>query len=84
MPHHAACKKQIRKNKKQNIRNRSIKSRIQTVTKKVRNAKTKEEAVNALQDAYSIIDKASKTGIIHKNNASNKKSSLSKAVQKKS
>jgi small subunit ribosomal protein S20 len=82
MPHHKACKKAILTNQKAHIKNRAIKSQIHTATKKVVGAKTKEAAEVALKEAFSIIDKASKTNVIHKNTASNRKSRLALRVQK--
>ncbi len=82
MPHHKACKKAIITSKKANIKNRAVKSQIHTATKKVVGAKSKEDAESALQEAFSIIDKAGKINVIHKNTASNKKSRLAQRVQK--
>ncbi len=42
----------------------------------------KEEALKLLPRAYKLIDKASKTGIIKKNNANRKKSRLTRLVNK--
>ncbi len=82
MPHHKSCKKRILTAKKSNTRNRQIKSRIKTATKNIHNAKDKESAVVALQSAYSILDKAAKAGVIHKNKAANQKSFLSNVAGK--
>jgi len=64
------------------VRNRAAKSRLRTAIKRVRQAKDKTEATAALNGAFSVIDKTAKSGVIHKNNAANKKAKLSKAVQK--
>lgn len=82
MPHHKSCKKRIITAAKSNLRNRKIRSMILTATKKVQNATTKESADIALTTAYSVLDKAKKVGIIHKNNAANQKSRLSKICVK--
>ncbi len=82
MPHHKSCKKRIITAKKSNIRNRQMKSRIKTVTKNILNAKDKESTTLALQNAYSVLDKAAKTGVIHKNKAANQKSLLSSVAKK--
>jgi len=44
----------------------------------------KEEALKLLPQAYKVIDKAAKTGVIKKNNAARKKSRLTKLVSKSS
>jgi len=80
MPHHKSCQKRVRLSKRQNLKNREGRSKIKTFTKKVLNAQTKEEAEPVLKQAISIIDKSAKNGLIHKNNAANKKSSLTKKV----
>lgn len=55
---------------------------MRTIIKKVRAAKSKEEAAVVLNDAFSVIDKMAKKGLIHKNNASKQKSKLTKFVSK--
>ncbi len=82
MPHHKSCKKRILIAKKSNISNRQTKSRINTITKKILNAKTKESADEALKIGYQIIDKAAAKHVIHKNKASNQKSRLATVVNK--
>ncbi len=82
MPQHKSCKKRIKTSAKANVRNRAMRSRIQTATKKVLVADTVEEATVALKLAYSVLDKAVKTNVIHKNKAANRKSKLTLAVSK--
>jgi small subunit ribosomal protein S20 len=82
MPHHSACAKHDRATVRRNKRNRAAKSVLSTAIRKVRSATTKTEAAGALKSAYSVIDKNVKSGILHRNNAANKKSRLSKLVQK--
>ncbi|MCX7835726.1 MAG: 30S ribosomal protein S20 [bacterium] len=76
MPHHLSCKKRMRTSKEENLQNRSGKSQIKTATKKVLLAKTKAEAEPLVREAISVLDKMAQKGIIHKNNAANKKSTL--------
>ena len=64
-------------------RNKAIKSRVKTYIKKVEAAvaaNDKAAAEAALLSATSVIDKAAKKGIYHKNNAARKVSRLTKAV----
>lgn len=58
------------------------KSRMHTASKKVTGAKTKPEAVEALKEAFSVIDKSALRGVIHKNKAANQKARLAKTVNK--
>jgi len=64
-----------------NDRNKKkIKESIKNIEKLVKEKK-KDEAKKLLPNAYSTIDKAAKKGIIKKNNASRKKSRLSKITK---
>lgn len=78
-----SAKKRILVNKTKYDRNKAIRSGVKTAIKKVEAAvaaKDKEAASAALLNATSVIDKASKKGIYHKNNAARKVSRLTKAV----
>lgn len=64
-------------------RNKAIKSKVKTASKKVELAITagnKEEAVLKLREAVSAINKAKSKGVYHRNNAARKVSKLTKAV----
>lgn len=78
-----SAKKRILVNKTKADRNKAIKSGVKTAVKKVYTAieaNDKEAAAAALLNATSVIDKATKKGVYHKNFASRKVSRLSKAV----
>ena len=78
-----SAKKRILVTETKAARNKSIRSEVKTVTKKVEAAvaaNDKAAAEAALLSATSIIDKAAKKGVYHKNNAARKVSRLSKAV----
>jgi len=77
MPQHESSKKRLRKTEKQNARNRATRSQVNTATKKVM-AAVGEAAATALENAYSVLDKAVKRGVIHANKAANQKSRLAK------
>lgn len=89
MPAKAAPKKsksvikRDRQTKKRTLRNRSVKSILRTLSKKVNLEvvnKNADGAKNALNKAISAIDKAAVKGIIHKNTASRKISQLTRLV----
>lgn len=82
MPHHKSCKKRLLTAKKSTIFNRQIKSRISTALKKFEKAESKEAKETEIKAVTSILDKAVKFGVIHKNKAANQKSNLHKAVIK--
>jgi small subunit ribosomal protein S20 len=75
--------KRIGTNAKANERNKAVKSEVKTAVRATRTAvaagdKTKAEA--ALQVATKKLDKAVSKGVLHKNNAANRKSSFAKQV----
>lgn len=82
MPHHKSCKKRMRTSSKANATNRIIRSQLRTAVKKVLTASDTENGQTLLKEAYSVIDKAAKKGVIHRSNAANKKSRIARAVQK--
>ena len=80
MARHLSAERQARKAITHRGRNKSYKSKMNTAVKKVRNAKGKDDAVAALAKINRLLDQLAARGIIHKNNASNKKSRLTKYV----
>ena len=72
--------KRVRQANKSRVRNKAYVSKINTAAKKVLNSTKKEEAAKELNNAVKIIDKVASKGVIHKNKAANKKSSLYKHV----
>ena len=77
-----SAKKRILVSQKRADRNKSIRSKVKTAIKKVEVAIDKTAATEALRAAVSEIDKATKKGIYHKNNAARKVSRLTLAVNK--
>lgn len=76
-------KKRILTNEKSRLRNNAYKSELRTAVRKVNSAVAagnKDEAVKALSVAGRKFDKAVSKGVLHKNNAANKKSGLSQRV----
>lgn len=81
MPNNASCKKRVKQSAKANVANRAMRSRIHTATKKVLNAEG-ADATATLKEAYSVLDRAVKAGVIHKNKAANQKSRLAEKAAK--
>ncbi|GAB3171426.1 30S ribosomal protein S20 [Myceligenerans halotolerans] len=76
--------KRIKTNEKARQRNRAVKSELKTHVRKVREAVAagdKEAATTALQTATRKLDKAVSKGVIHKNQAANRKSAIAKSVE---
>ena len=82
MPQHKSNEKRMRTSKKENARNRAVKSTLKTVTKRVM-AATTADAETAYREAASELDRAAKKGIIPRQRADRKKSRLAKQVNKK-
>ena len=80
MPRHKSAIKRVRTSQKARTRNMAARSRLRTAIKRVHAAGTKSEAEEALTKAIPVIDKTAQKGIIHKNQAARRKSSLTKAV----
>ncbi|MDO4791945.1 MAG: 30S ribosomal protein S20 [Buchananella hordeovulneris] len=75
--------KRIKTNEKSRLRNQAVKSELKTFVRKVREAIAagdKEAAEAALRTASRKLDKAVSKGVIHKNQAANRKSKLATQV----
>ena len=71
--------KRIKTNEKARLRNKSVKSSLETAIRKFREAAEagdKAKALELLQDASRKLDKAATKGVIHANQAANKKSAM--------
>ena len=82
MPQHKSAVKRVRQSAHRSEINKNRLSKVKTLVKKVRTAKTKEDAAVALKQAVTYMDQLSAKGTIHKNKASNQKSRLTKFVHK--
>lgn len=77
--------KRIRTNEKRRLRNKAVKSELKTHIRKVREAIAagdKETATELVRLTSKKLDKAVSKGVIHANQAANKKSALAKALAK--
>ena len=75
--------KRNRQNEKRRLRNKSVKSSLKTVIRKLNEATeagNTETATALLRDASRQLDKAVSKGVIHKNQAANRKSAIAKRV----
>ena len=74
-------KKRNKTNEKARLRNRAIKSELKTVARAVRKAVEDGDALTAQKKAKAacrLFDKAVSKGVIHKNQAANRKSGVTK------
>jgi small subunit ribosomal protein S20 len=80
----ANIKSQIKRNKqneKARVRNKAVKSSLKTSVRKFREAAETGDldgATLAMRTAFRNLDKAASKGVIHKNQAANRKSAIAK------
>ena len=82
----ANIKSQIKRNRQNEAaheRNKAVKSALKTAVRKFREAAATgnaDEAKTLAHDASKALDKAASKGVIHKNQAANRKSSIQKTA----
>ncbi len=77
--------KRIRTNELARLRNQSVKSSLRTAVRSFREAAEagdKDKAAELLLSTGRQLDQAASKGVIHKNQAANKKSALARALNK--
>jgi small subunit ribosomal protein S20 len=77
--------KRNRTNERARLRNKSVKSSLRTAVRAFRQAADageKDKAAELLASTSRKLDKATSKGVIHKNQAANKKSALAQAFNK--
>lgn len=82
MPNLKSVIKDVKKSRERRLRNLSAKSKIKTFVKRTKIAieTDLDNAATLLNQTVSIVDKAAKRGIIHKNAAARRKSRLMKRM----
>lgn len=84
MANNKSAEKRIKINKRNRFRNRFYKSSVRTLSKlffKNLHILTNEELQELLNSIYSLIDKATKKHVFHKNTAARKKAKLSASLK---
>ena len=91
MANNKSAKKRIQVAERNRLVNKSYNSIVRTLTKKTfancekykqePNSDNKDLVIFSLNEAFSLIDKAVKKNVLHKNNGANKKSRINKAVK---
>ncbi|MBI5530792.1 MAG: 30S ribosomal protein S20 [Candidatus Doudnabacteria bacterium] len=85
MPNIKSAAKAMRQSIRRRVRNIKTKDKFKDAVKEVKKLIAegkKNEAIEAMKNAMSTLDKAAKNRVIHKNTASRKKSRLTKAIGK--
>jgi small subunit ribosomal protein S20 len=76
--------KRNRQNEARHERNKAVRSKLKTLTRRFRAAVEegdKDAATAAFADASRALDKAASKGVVHKNTAANRKSGMAKSLQ---
>ncbi len=91
MANNKSAKKRIQVAERNRLVNKSYKSTVRTLTKKTLanvekykqepNSGNKELVQFSVNETFSLIDKAVKKNVLHKNNGANKKSRINKLVK---
>ena len=91
MANNKSAKKRIQIAERNRLINKSYKSTVKTLTKKTfencekykkdPNEDNKKLITTSLKKAFSVIDKAVKKNVLHKNNGANKKSKINNFVK---
>ncbi|TCP54857.1 small subunit ribosomal protein S20 [Tamaricihabitans halophyticus] len=77
--------KRIKTNEKARQRNKAVKSSVKTAVRKFREAADageQEKATELLREASRKLDKAASKGVIHKNQAANRKAAMAQRANK--
>jgi small subunit ribosomal protein S20 len=83
LANHKSALKRARQNELSRLRNKAVKTRVKSIVKDVRfsvEESSNQDVKAKLIAAQTLIDKASKKGVIHKKTAARKISRLSKLV----
>jgi small subunit ribosomal protein S20 len=78
VPNIASAKKNMRKSRAATVRNRAQRSALRTALKKAQASDATEEQKLT---AASLLDRAARKGLIHKNNAARHKSQIARAAK---
>jgi small subunit ribosomal protein S20 len=82
MAHHLSAKKRIKQDEQKKVHNKYYAKTARNAVKSLRNTTEKEAAQAQYPKVAGLLDKLAKRNIIHKNKASNLKSSLALHVNK--
>lgn len=77
MPNIASAKKNMRKSRAATVRNRAQRSALRTAVKK---AQAPDATAEQKLIATSLLDRAARKGLIHRNNAARHKSQIARAA----
>ena len=83
MPNIKSAKKRVRLAEEDRKSNKGIRTRIKNITRKLKEEKDPKKAEELLKLAYSVVDKAVKKKVIHRNTAARKKAQFTRLIKAK-
>ena len=81
MPNIQSAKKRLRQSEKRRAQNRDIRSSIRTVTKKLLQTESVDEAEGMYREVTAMLDRAARKGILASNTVDRRKARLSRYVR---
>jgi len=81
VPNIQSAKKRLRQSEKRRVHNRDIRASIRTVTKKLLQTESADEAEGTYRELSSMLDRAARKGILASNAVDRRKARLSRYVR---
>ena len=81
MPTIKSAEKRLRQSRKRHERNQAVKSEIRTLTRRLEESDSVEEAEELLQELYARLDRAAGKDVLHPNKAARKKKQAARTVE---
>jgi small subunit ribosomal protein S20 len=80
VPNIKSAKKRLKQSRRRREHNKDVKSSIRTVTKRLLQTESQDDAEEMLRQASSMLDRAARRGILPKNAVARRKSRLTRYV----
>jgi small subunit ribosomal protein S20 len=81
VPNIQSAKKRLRQSEKRRTQNRDIRSSIRTVTKKLLQTESVDEAESMYREVSAMLDRAARKGILASNTVDRRKARLSRHIR---
>lgn len=81
MPNHKSAEERVRRNERDNTKNRNYKKELRNTVKEIEKIKVKADAQGKLKELHSLVDKMVTKGVLHKNKGANLKSTVALKVK---
>ncbi len=81
MPNHKSAEERVRRNERDNTKNRNYKKELRNTVKEIEKIKVKADAQGKLKELHALVDKMVTKGVLHKNKGANLKSTVALKVK---